>query len=147
MGRVVAIDVGQKRIGIAVTDVLQIIATPLDTVHVKDIWPFLTKYVEAEDIIQFVVGYPLQEDGSDSYAMRFVKPFAKKLKKSFPGIPVEMFDERYTSVMAKEAIITGGAKKSKRADKGLVDRISAAILLQMWMDQHEKTVLNKRNNG
>ena len=131
--RIVAIDYGQKRAGIAVTDELQLIASGLTTVHVKDIWDFLRQYVAEEDVECFVVGQPKDMQNRPSDASRFIEPFVGKLIKTFPGIAVERFDERFTSKMAHDTMIEGGLKKHKRQDKALVDKISATILLQSYM--------------
>jgi putative Holliday junction resolvase len=133
MGRIVAIDYGQKRVGLAVTDELQIIASGLETVHVKDIFAYLTKYVHENDVERFVVGEPktLMNEKSDS--SRFVDPFVKKLKKTFPEIPVSRMDERFTSVMAHQAMRDAGLGKKARQNKELVDTISATMILQSWM--------------
>lgn len=133
MGRILAIDYGQKRVGIAVTDELQIIATGLDTIHVKDIFLFLKQYCALEKVEKFVVGEPRQMNNKASDAQRFIEPFVKKLKKQFPAIPVDRVDERFTSVMAQSAIREAGARKKVRQDKALVDKVSATIMLQSYM--------------
>jgi len=134
MGRIVAIDYGQKRVGIAVTDELQLISSGLTTVHVKDIWSFLTDYLSAQKVDCFVVGEPMDLKNRPSDASRFIEPFVNKLKKTFPNIPVERFDERFTSKMAHDTMIESGIGKQKRQDKALVDKISATILLQSFMN-------------
>lgn len=133
MGRILAIDYGQKRVGLAVTDELQIIATGLDTVHVKDIFNFLRQYFEHEKVEKIVVGEPRQMNNKASDAQRFIEPFVKKLKKQFPAIPVDRVDERFTSLMAQQTIREAGAKKKIRQDKALVDKVSATIMLQSYM--------------
>lgn len=133
MGRILAIDYGQKRVGIAVTDSSQIIATGLDTVHVKDIFAFLTGYLKREKVDKFVVGEPRQLNNKASDAQRFTEPFVKKLKKQFPTIPVERVDERFTSAMAQNTIREAGMRKKVRQDKALVDKVSATIMLQSYM--------------
>lgn len=133
MGRILAIDYGQKRVGLAVTDELQIIATGLDTVHVKDIFAFLEGYCNREKVDKFVVGEPKQMNYKASDAQRFIEPFVKKLRKQFPQIPVDRVDERFTSVMAQNTIRESGAKKKVRQDKALVDKVSATIMLQSYM--------------
>ncbi len=134
MGRIVAIDYGQKRVGIAVTDELQLISSGLTTVHVKDIWSFLTDYLSEQKVDCIVVGEPRDLKNRPSDASRFIEPFVKKLKKTFPDIPVERFDERFTSKMAHDTMIESGIGKQKRQDKALVDKISATILLQSFMN-------------
>jgi putative Holliday junction resolvase len=133
MSRILAIDYGQKRVGIAVTDPLQMIATPLDTVHAKDIFTFLHKYTKTEDVEMFVIGLAKNLNNSNAESVKFIKPFVIKLKKAFPETPVKLFDERFTSVMAQKSILAAGAKKKDRQNKALVDKVSATILLQSFM--------------
>ena len=133
MGRILAIDYGQKRAGIAVTDELQIIATGLQTVHVKDLFAFLKDYTGREKVDLMVVGEPRQMNNMPSDAQRFIDPFVKKLRKHFPAIPVDRVDERFTSVMAQSTIREAGLKKKDRQNKGLVDKVSATIMLQSYM--------------
>lgn len=134
MGRILALDIGQKRIGMSVTDPAGIIATPLETLHVKDIWDYLSQYIQQQEVNTIVVGWPLQSDGSPSEAARFVIQFVSRFRKLYAQIPVWLFDERYTSVMAQAAIRSSGASKSQRQDKALVDKISATLLLQSYME-------------
>ena len=133
MGRILAIDYGQKRVGIAVTDELQIIANNLTTIHVKDIWDFLKKYIEEENVDCIVVGEPKDMQNRPSDASRFIEPFVKKLVKTFPEMKVDRYDERFTSSLAMDAMLVGGLKKIKRQDKALVDKISATLMLQSYM--------------
>ncbi|MBE9469474.1 MAG: Holliday junction resolvase RuvX [Bacteroidetes bacterium] len=135
MGRVLSIDYGRKRVGIAITDPLKIIASGLETVHSKDIFTFLTRYLNTENVECFVVGYPLQMNGKPSESIEFIDPFIKKLKKTFPDIPVKLIDERFTSKIAFQTMIDGGLKKKKRQDKALIDKISATIILQSYLEQ------------
>lgn len=135
MGRILAIDYGQKRVGLAVTDNLQIIATALDTIHVKDIFVFLQNYIETETVDKIIVGEPRQMNNTASDAQRFTEPFVKKLKKQFPAIPVLRVDERFTSKMAHDTIIAAGLKKKERQNKALVDKVSATIMLQSFMQK------------
>src|SRR6202012_69909 len=135
--RSMAFDYGTKRIGIAVTDPLQIIATGLETIHPKDIVDYLKKYLQTEQVERFIVGEPKQMDNTPSQSAVHVRGFVNVLKKEFPAIPIEMLDERFTSKMASAAILQSGAKKTQRQDKGLVDTISAVILLQSWMSQSQ----------
>ena len=128
-----AFDYGTKRIGIAVTDPLQIIATGLDTVHPKDIVDYLKKYMLTEQIERFIVGEPKQMDNTPSQSAQHVRGFVNLLKKTFPDIPISMLDERFTSKMATAAILASGRNKKDRQDKGLVDTVSATILLQLYM--------------
>lgn len=136
MARILAFDYGTKRIGIAVTDPLQIIATGLDTVHPKDIIEFLKKYLLTEEIEAFVIGDPIQMDGTPSESKQHVKGFSTLLKKSFPTIPQYWIDERFTSKLAQQTIMQSGLKKSDRRDKERVDTIAATIILQYFMEQH-----------
>jgi putative Holliday junction resolvase len=132
--RIMAFDYGTKRIGIAVTDPMQMIATGLDTIHPNQIIDYLKKYLQTEQVETFVVGEPKQMDNTPSQSAMHVRGFVNLLKKTFPEIPVQMLDERFTSKMASAAILAGGVKKMGRRDKGLVDTVSAVILLQSWME-------------
>jgi putative Holliday junction resolvase len=129
-----AFDYGTKRIGIAVTDPMQMIATGLDTIHPNQIIDYLKKYLQTEQVETFVVGEPKQMDNTPSQSAMHVRGFVNLLKKTFPEIPVQMLDERFTSKMASAAILAGGVKKAGRRDKALVDNVSAVILLQSWME-------------
>ena len=137
MPRILAIDYGQKRVGLAVTDELQMIANPLDTVHSKDIFDFLRKYVQSHRLELFVVGLAKNLNNSNAESVKFIKPFVQRLKKEFPDIPVELYDERFTSKMAQQSILAAGAKKKDRRNKALIDKISATILLQSFMRDRE----------
>lgn len=134
LGRIVAIDYGQKRVGLAVTDELRMIAGALATVHSKDVIAFLKEYVLHQKVDCFVVGYPLTMQNELSESARFTEPFVKHLKKTFPQIPVERMDERFTSKMATAAILESGAKKKDRQNKSLVDKVSAVIILQSFLE-------------
>ncbi len=134
MARVMAFDYGTKRIGVAVTDPMQMIATGLDTIHPNQIIDYLKRYLLTEQVETFVVGEPKQMDNTPSQSAMHVKGFVNLLKKTFPEIPVEMLDERFTSKMASAAILAGGVKKAGRQNKALVDTVSAVILLQSWME-------------
>lgn len=135
MARIMAFDYGTKRIGIAVTDSLQIIATGLTTIHPKDVVDFLKRYLSTEDVEAFVIGDPKQMDGSPSESAQHVKGFSTTLKKNFPSIPQHWIDERFTSKLAQQTIMQSGLKKSDRRNKELVDTIAATIILQYFMDQ------------
>ncbi len=137
MARIIAFDYGTKRIGIAVTDPLQIIATGLGTVHPKDVVVYLKKYLLTESVECFVVGEPKQMDGTASQSAPHVKGFVTTLKKNFPGIPIYRLDERFTSKMASAAIAGSGLKRSDRQRKDLVDTVAATIILQSYME-HQK---------
>lgn len=130
-----AFDYGTKRLGIAITDPMQIIATGLTTQHPKDAIAFVKKYLETEQIEAFVIGDPRQMDGSDSNSKQHAKGFASLLKKSFPAIPQHWVDERFTSKMAHQAIMQSGLKKMDRQNKERVDTVAATIILQYFMEQ------------
>ncbi|MBI5538425.1 MAG: Holliday junction resolvase RuvX [Bacteroidia bacterium] len=134
MGRILAIDYGQKRVGLAVTDTLKIIATNLTTVHSSEIFDFLKNYFQKEEVELIVVGLAKKLDNTESSSMQFIKPFAEKLKTTFPLIPVDMYDERFTSKMAFQAMIDGGLGKKDRKNKALIDSVSATILLQNYLE-------------
>lgn len=135
MGRILAIDYGKKRIGIAVSDPCKIIATGLQTVLSHEIFNFLQAYLSREKVELFVVGHPKQMDNTDSESMTYIKPFLTALKRKFPDIPIVMYDERFTSVLAHRALLEGGAKKKTRQDKALIDTMSATIILTSYMEQ------------
>ena len=133
--RVLAFDYGTKRIGIAVTDPLQIIATGLDTIHPKDIIAYLKKYLSTEQVELFVVGEPKQMNGSPSQSAPQIKGFITTLNKNFPDIPVEQIDERFTSKMASAVVVQSGFKKTDRQNKERLDTISATIILQTYLQK------------
>ena len=135
MARIMAIDYGSKRVGIAVTDSLQLIANGLTTVHSKDLIDFLKTYMEKEDVECIVVGEPKRMNNEPSDSARFIEPFVVHLKRTFPKIKVERMDERFTSKMAFQTMIDGGLKKKARQNKALVDEISATIILQSFMER------------
>jgi len=133
MARILAIDYGGKRTGIAVTDPLQIIATGLTTIASADLIPFLKKYMLTETVELIVIGLPKNWDESDTHGTPLARKAIEKLKKEFPQIPVKDVDERYTSKMAKDAMIQMGMKKKDRRDKKIVDEIAATIMLQEYL--------------
>ncbi len=135
MARIMAIDYGSKRVGIAVTDSLQIIATGLTTVHSKDLIEFLKKYFSKEEVECIVVGEPKRLNNEPSDSARFIGPFVVHLKRTFPQIKVDRMDERFTSKMAFQTMIDSGLKKKDRQNKELVDEISATIILQSYMNR------------
>jgi len=135
MGRIVAIDYGQKRTGIAVTDDLQIIATGLTTVRTLDLLDFLKDYTGKNIVECFVVGEPKQMNNTASESAVYIKPFVKRLAADFPGIPVKRMDERFTSLIAARTIREAGLKKKDRQDKALVDTVSATIILQSFLEK------------
>ena len=136
MNRIVGIDYGSARVGVAVSDPLCVFASPLETVPSAKIIDYLQKYSKTETITRFVVGYPLNLNGAPAQAAADVERFLKSLRKAFPDIQVSLEDERFTSVLAHRAMIDGGMKKKERRDKSSVDRISAAIILQSYLDRN-----------
>ncbi len=137
MGRILAIDYGQKRVGIAVTDEHQLIATGLSTVANSELFDFLTTYLSKENVELFVVGLPKQMDNTPSDSTKYITPFLKKLQETFPLIPIKRVDERFTSKMAFQTMIDAGLKKKARQNKALVDTISATIILQSYMESKD----------
>ena len=140
MGRIIAIDYGRKRTGLAATDTLQMIANGLTTVPSGELVKYLQDYVLREPVDLFVVGFPKQMNNIASENMVYIEAFVKHLKRTIPDIPIEYYDERFTSVLAQRAIREGGVKKEKRKDKALVDEVSAVIILQSYLE-------NKRMNN
>jgi putative Holliday junction resolvase len=137
LGRILAIDYGKKRVGLAVTDPLRLIATGLCTVPSAQILVFLKDYFAKERVDLVVVGLPKQVDNTESESMSYIRPFLKQLAKHFPDLTVEMYDERFTSKLAHQTILDGGVKKMDRRDKSLVDMVSATIILQSYMQSCE----------
>ena len=133
MGRILAVDYGQKRIGLAVSDELKITANALDTVHVKDIHNYIKRYISENNVEVIVVGLPKTLDNKASESTPFVENFVSWLRNTFPNIKLERIDERFTSKMAFQTILDSGISKKARKDKGLVDRISATIILQSYL--------------
>lgn len=138
MGRVLAIDYGRKRTGLAVTDPGRMIASPLESLPTAELEKYLSDYVAREKVDTIVIGYPVTLNNLPSEAVRYINPFIKRLLKLFPDIEITTFDERFTSSMAFQTMIDGGVKKEKRKDKGMVDRISAALILRSYLDQKKK---------
>lgn len=134
MGRIIGIDYGRKRTGLAVTDTLQLIANGLTTVASGEVVKFLADYVVKEPVDLFVVGLPKQMNNTPSENMQYVQAFVTHLKRVIPTIPVEFYDERFTSVLAHRTMLEGGLKKKKRQNKELVDEISAVIILQSYLE-------------
>jgi len=133
MGRILAIDYGTKRTGIAITDELQIIASGLTTVATKDLLTFLTDYISREEVELFVIGEPKQMNNEASESEKFIEEFLKTLTLKIPNIPIKRVDERFTSKMAFQTMIDSGLKKNQRKNKTLVDEISATIILQSYL--------------
>lgn len=135
MSRVLSIDYGRKRTGLAVTDPLQIIANGLTTVATHQLEQFVISYLEKEQVERVVVGLPKQMNGEMSESWRYIEPFLNRLRKLRPELPIELVDERFTSVLAHQVILDSGVgKQRRREDKGMVDEISATIILQQWME-------------
>ena len=135
VNRIIGIDYGKKRTGIAMSDPLMLFASPVETVQTTNIIDYLKKLSQQESIVRFVVGYPMNMDNRPSEAAADVDVFLKSLKKHFPDIPVSLEDERFTSVLAHRSLIDGGVKKMARRDKAAVDKVSAALILQTYMDR------------
>ena len=135
MGRILAIDYGTKRIGLAVTDPMQIFASPLNTVSPTDFDNFIADYMKTEVVDEFVIGYPVQMNNQPSETVNYINPFIKKLKKKFPEKHIHLVDERFTSQMALRTMIDGCVKKKERQNKSMVDKISASIILQSYLDK------------
>lgn len=136
MGRIVALDFGLKRTGVAVTDPLKIIASPLETIPTAKIVEFLKEYCAKEEVEVMVVGMPMRLNNEETHATTPAKEFVNRLKKNFPAINIEVEDERYTSKMAVDAMIKGGMKKKDRRKKGNIDKVSAALILQSYLEGH-----------
>ena len=134
MGRILSIDYGRKRTGLAVTDPLRIIANRLTTVPTASLITFLKDYFAKENVDLIVVGQPKQLNNQPSESWKYIEPFIRNLKKVFPDMPVELVDERFTSVLAHKAMLDGGLKKKDRQNKELVDEISATIILQSYLE-------------
>ena len=133
MARILAIDYGQKRTGIAVTDTMQMIANGLTTVETKDLEKFVIDYMAKEDVSTIVIGKPTQMNGENSENMKRIEPFFNRLKKLFPDKEITYYDERFTSVLAHQTILQSGISKKARQNKALVDKISATIILEDYM--------------
>ena len=136
MNRIIGIDYGRKRVGVAVSDPLRIFASALETVHSAKIIEYLKKYTATENVERFVVGYPMNLNNRPAEAAKDVDIFLKQLAKNFPSIPVTLEDERFTSQIAMRAMVEGGVKKSERRVKGAVDKVSAALILQSYLDRN-----------
>lgn len=134
MGRILAIDYGRRRTGLAVTDILRITANPLSTVDTRELMDFLRAYINKEKVDVVVVGHPTQMNGEESESMNYIRPFMGNFRKAFPDIELVMYDERFTSVLAHRAMIDGGMKKKQRQDKAVVDKIAATIILEGYLE-------------
>ena len=134
MARLLAIDYGRKRCGLAVTDILQITPGGLATIRTHELIDYLKNYIAKEPVERFIIGLPMNLNGKESESMTYLRPFLKQLEKAIPNIPVTMVDERFTSTLAQRTIIEAGiGKQRRREDKGLVDEVSAVIILQTYM--------------
>ncbi|MFH1161642.1 MAG: Holliday junction resolvase RuvX [bacterium] len=134
MGRILAIDYGRKRVGLAVTDERKIIATALGTVHATEVFRYLTEYLSGHEVECFVIGEPKEMTNIPSEAEKYIIPFLRILRKTFPGIRIERFDERFTSRMAVQAIRDSGIRKKQRQNKALIDSVSATLILQSYLE-------------
>ncbi|GAB6278827.1 MAG: Holliday junction resolvase RuvX [Lentimicrobium sp.] len=134
MGRILAIDYGQKRAGLAVTDELQLVPNALASMPAEEVIPFLKNYMKHEKVDVIVVGQPFTMDYLPSKSERYIAPFLKQLQKAFPEIRIDRYDERFTSQLAFQTMIDAGISKKARKDKSTIDRISAVIILQSWLD-------------
>lgn len=137
MARILSIDYGKKRTGLAVTDPLQIIASGLVTVATSELYDYLQGYIAREPVERIVIGKPMQPNGQPSENLQRVQQFVNLWRKQMPRIPIEYYDERFTSVLAHQAMIAGGLKKKARQDKALVDEISATIILQDYLNSRK----------
>lgn len=142
MSRIIGIDYGTKRIGLAVTDPTQIFASPLNTVSPQEFEKFVEDYLRSEEVDAFVIGYPVQMNNKPSESVKYINPFIKKLKKKYPLKHIHLVDERFTSQMALRTMINGGVKKKERKDKSMVDKISASIILQSFLDNRSNKIEN-----
>ena len=134
MGRILAIDFGRKRTGLAVTDPLRITANPLITIPTHTLEEWLKDYFTKETVDEVVIGHPYQMNGEDSESMQYIQPFINRFKKVFPNMPLKEYDERFTYVIAHQAMIAGGMKKKQRQDKSVVDKLAACIILEGYLD-------------
>ncbi|HEY3388070.1 MAG TPA: Holliday junction resolvase RuvX [Prolixibacteraceae bacterium] len=137
MGRVLAIDYGNKRVGLAVTDPLKIIATRLTTVSANEIWDYLAAYFAREEVELVLVGYPKQLNNEPSEAIRYINPFLKKFQQIYTEMPIKLMDERFTSKMAFQTMIDAGVKKKDRQNKETIDGVSATIILQSYLEEQK----------
>ena len=144
MPRIMCFDYGTKRVGIAVTDNLKMIATGLCTLHPDKIEEFLSTYFKSEEVEIFVIGLPKKLDNTVNEVERYIKGFIKKLHSMYPHIPIERIDERFTSAIAQNSMLHGGLKKNDRQNKALVDQISATLMLQNYLSQPNKNLILKK---
>ena len=133
MGRIIALDIGRKRTGIAVTDPMQVIASGLCTQPTHEVVSYLKTYMQTNEVESIVVGYPQTLRGTPSESMQYITPLVTHIQRTFPALTIEMHDERFTSHLAQQAILASGARKKQRQDKALVDKVSAVIILQSYL--------------
>ena len=138
MGRILAIDFGKRRTGLAVTDALRITANPLLTVDTKDLMKWLEDYFAKEPVDEVIIGHPTQMNGEESESMNYIRPFIGNFRKQFPDKTITMYDERFTSVLAHQAMLAGGMKKKDRQNKAVVDKIAACIILEGYLERINK---------
>ncbi len=143
MARILAIDYGKKRTGLAVTDMLQITANPLLTIETRDLMAWLENYFRTEQVETVVIGHPTQMNGQESESMNYIRPFMERFRVAFPAIPLVAFDERFTSVLAHQAMLAGGMKKKDRQNKAVVDKLAACIILEGYMDYKNSSSLSE----
>lgn len=136
MPRILALDYGTLRVGLAVTDPMQLVANTLTTLEEKEVIPFLKKYIPEEQVVALVVGKPMRMDGRETHASQPVEKFVALLRQTFPHTPVHLVDERFTSRMAQQSLLAMGMKKKDRQKKEHIDQVSAAIILQTWLDMN-----------
>lgn len=134
MGRILSIDYGNKRVGLAVTDPLKMIATRLTTVSTEEIWSFLSEYFDREEVELVLIGYPMQLNNEPSEAIRYINPFLKKFHRIYPQMPIKQMDERFSSKLAFQTMIDAGVKKKDRQNKATIDGVSATIILQSYLE-------------
>ena len=144
MGRIIGIDYGVKRIGLAVTDPLKIFASPLITVSPGEFDNYIKDYLKTDEVDAFVIGYPVKMNNQPSESVTYINPFIKKLKKTYPEKHIYLADERFTSQMAMRTMVEGGVKKKGRQDKSMVDKISASIILQSFLDNRSNRTENNK---
>lgn len=142
MGRILAIDYGRKRCGVAVTDILKLAANGLPTVRSCDLMDFVKTYCSEEDVEKIIIGHPKQMNGEESESMRYITPFVNRLKKEMPEMPIEMVDERFTSTIAHREMLAAGFKKSDRQRKDLADEMAAVIILTSYLDSRAMSALD-----
>ncbi len=143
MGRILAIDYGKKRVGVAVTDPLKLIANGVSTVPTSEIKTFLEDYIQQENVEKLVIGFPKQMNNQPSENVKYIQPFLAWIRNHFPDIDLELYDERFTSKIAERTLIDGGVRKMARRNKNLIDKISAVLILESYLDYQK----NKLNTG